>query len=330
MFVLWHSCVEETGVTKLSIIMAVYNARRTLGASLDSLLVQTYCDFEVICVDDGSSDGSLDVLRDYARRDCRIRIVANPHGGATVALNTGLAAATGDVIGFLDNDDAHHPQAFEFAMRVLDSQQVDVVVWDWKGIPDGVFEDSAFDAVDATVPAAALQDKLDWGMGDHHVSFWCKLYRRKIIEHVRFDPSIIHGDVVFYWSLWVNPTIRVAYLPVTLTHYREREGSVMHSAMTLEKAVDRARVVRCIFQNTREWPQTRRMLQRRFFPERIWSIYKITRREPELACGVLCELRRLFKEKVVRFTDFPLIRMVKVCMALYRPWFMGNKERDLK
>lgn len=89
----------------LSIIVPVYNAEHYIGACLDSLLNQDISDYEIICVNDGSKDGSLSVLENYARKDARIRILNKENGGVTTARNAGLEAANGDYLWFVDSDD---------------------------------------------------------------------------------------------------------------------------------------------------------------------------------------------------------------------------------
>ena len=90
---------------KVSVIIPVRNAEKYLGECLDSVLGQTLKDVEVLCVDDGSTDGSAKILSDYAAKDGRIRILRQPASGAGVARNRGLAEARGEYLFFCDADD---------------------------------------------------------------------------------------------------------------------------------------------------------------------------------------------------------------------------------
>ena len=90
---------------KISILLPVHNAARYLRTAMDSLLAQTFCDFEVIAVDDGSTDRSLEILRDYERRDQRLRVFSRSRTGIVGALNDGLKAAHGEFIARMDADD---------------------------------------------------------------------------------------------------------------------------------------------------------------------------------------------------------------------------------
>jgi glycosyltransferase involved in cell wall biosynthesis len=103
---------RSSGPSRVSIIISNYNYERYIGAAVDSALAQTVPDCEVIVVDDGSTDGSRAVLECY-RNDPRVRLILQENGGQAVAMNVGFAASRGDVVIFLDSDDALHPNAVE-------------------------------------------------------------------------------------------------------------------------------------------------------------------------------------------------------------------------
>ena len=96
----------------VSVLIPVYNTEAYLRKCLDSITNQTLQDLEIICVDDGSTDGSADILREYRRRDSRIRIVTKRNGGLPSARNAGLDAASGEYVGFVDSDDWIEPDMF--------------------------------------------------------------------------------------------------------------------------------------------------------------------------------------------------------------------------
>ena len=120
---------------RISVIMPVYNAARTLQESLESIRAQRFRDFELIFVEDGSTDGSVELLEAFAATaDFPCHIVAQAeNGGVAAARNRGLAAACGDYLAFVDADDRIAPQALETAIRALDASEdpVDIVGWDW-------------------------------------------------------------------------------------------------------------------------------------------------------------------------------------------------------
>lgn len=116
---------------KLSVIIPVYNAEKYLGECLDSVRSQTLRDIEIICVNDGSSDNSLDLLRDYKEKDERISIIEKENGGASSARNAGISAAQGEYILFLDSDDQLcEKDALEHLWEKADKGNLDVLYFD--------------------------------------------------------------------------------------------------------------------------------------------------------------------------------------------------------
>ena len=115
---------------KISVLVAVYNTAEYLPHCLDSLLNQTLKDVEVVCVDDASTDDSLDILHQYAARDTRLRVIAlDENRGQAHARNIGLSCATGDYIGFVDSDDWLGPDALERVCEAFCQTEVDCVLF---------------------------------------------------------------------------------------------------------------------------------------------------------------------------------------------------------
>lgn len=113
---------------KVSVIIPVYNVERYLGECLDSILGQTLKDIEVVCVDDGSTDGSAKILDDYAAKDPRARVIHQANAGAGPARNAGLAAATGDYVAFFDPDDWCAREMFERLYSEAARTRSDIVI----------------------------------------------------------------------------------------------------------------------------------------------------------------------------------------------------------
>ena len=111
----------------ISIIIPVYNVEKYLRRCLDSVLNQTFTDWQAICVNDGSPDGSGEILAEYAARDSRFIIVNKENGGLSDARNAGLPHATGEYIMYLDSDDFIHPQTMEIAYHMARRDNSDIV-----------------------------------------------------------------------------------------------------------------------------------------------------------------------------------------------------------
>jgi glycosyltransferase involved in cell wall biosynthesis len=116
---------------RVSVVMSVYNGQRHLRGAIDSILQQTYRDFEFIIVNDGSSDATAEILQEFESRDSRVRIIDQPNAGLTVALRSGCGAATGEFIARQDADDWSDPLRLEKLVKLIDVQTGAVMVSSW-------------------------------------------------------------------------------------------------------------------------------------------------------------------------------------------------------
>ena len=116
---------------KVSVIMPVYNARDFLSLAIDSVLAQTLSEIELICIDDGSTDGSLDILKGYHANDERVRIVTETNAGPAIARNNGIRRARGQYLAFLDADDFFEPTLLEELYNIAEADALDIAIADY-------------------------------------------------------------------------------------------------------------------------------------------------------------------------------------------------------
>lgn len=211
---------------KLSVVMPVYNVEAYLKEAVESILRQSCPEWELILVDDGSTDSSGAMCDAWAACDDRIRAVHTPNGGLSHARNVGMKAAAGEWILFPDSDDRLDDQALEILLRNTDD--VDVVICMLETFPDR----EVYQAVDTPVRYAAFADTAsDFCRlhGMHVFSYACtKLYRRERIKTV-FDESIQYMEDCLF-NLEVLPTCRgLRIIPNVLYQYRREP------VMTLSK-----------------------------------------------------------------------------------------------
>ena len=147
-----------TTTPRISVLMPVYNAQRYLREAVQSVLRQTFTDFELICINDGSSDGSLDILESMQVYDARLRVISRPNTGICGALNDGLDAARAPYIARMDADDLCDPHRFACQVAYLDEHPDCVAVGTWVqradpfGSPAGTEEPpTEHDAIDANL-----------------------------------------------------------------------------------------------------------------------------------------------------------------------------------
>lgn len=228
----------------LSVIVPVYNTAPWLRRCLDSICAQTYRNLEILCVNDGSTDNSAEILAEYAARDARIRVFTQANAGLSAARNTALAHATGEWVAGVDSDDYLAPDLFEHAVsRIAD--EVDMVAYGmlerWEGAPekDAVFEAYAADEVQPMTVELA---------GHMLVCFCNKLWRHRLIkEHgLRFPHGLLHEDDGFFYQ-FIPYVRKVVLCSAVGYYYMQRRGSIMNSGQSLLLTAERyAEVVRYV------------------------------------------------------------------------------------
>lgn len=228
----------------ISIIVPVFNAAKYLNQCLDSILRQTYTDLQIICVDDGSTDDSAQILLEYAANDDRIIVVRKDNEGVSVARNTALEYATGKYIMFVDGDDWIDPDTCVVAIKAIQRNNADVVMWSYTRETLSESRKKNIFNTDIYFDYSEVKDKLYRRMvglyGDETSSpenadalctVWGKLYQRDIIEnnHIRFyDIRKIgtYEDGLFNLDVFANARSAV-FLNRHLYHYRrENETSL--------------------------------------------------------------------------------------------------------
>jgi len=207
----------------LSIVMPVYNVASYLPACLDSLIALDPAPDEIIVVDDGSTDACPHILAEYAPRLPQMRVIRQENGGLSAARNTGLNAAQGMYLAFLDSDDFLAPDAYRRALDLAERDRLDAVLFNGRYHFEGRREDYAIyaDTEDsATLSGQAwLKRRFQAGRFLHMV--WLHLYRRDFVERhgFRFEPGLIHEDV-----LWTSRVLlaaeRMRYIDHVAVNYR--------------------------------------------------------------------------------------------------------------
>lgn len=176
---------------KLSIIIPVYRVEDTLDRCLQSVTTQSFSDFELILVDDGSPDRCPQLCDDWARRDRRISVIHQPNGGLSQARNAGIDAATGELITFVDSDDFLAPDTYRQVLPLSDSADiVEFPLVRFHGSPRQ--QHVAFGShVYRSASAYWLQ-----GRAYEHCYVWNKVFRRQLFSHdLRFEPHRVFEDV---------------------------------------------------------------------------------------------------------------------------------------
>ncbi len=186
----------------LSVVMGVYNSANTLAVTLDSILSQTYGDFECIVVDDGSTDDTPRILAGYASRDPRLRIIAQPNAGLTRALIAGCAAARGTYIARHDAGDLSDPRRFAMQIRALDTdaELAFVSCWTQYAGPDLEPLYTARGAGPAVKPIRIVDLGREHGVTDGPTHHGSVIFRRDAYERAGgYRPQFYYGQDGDLW-----------------------------------------------------------------------------------------------------------------------------------
>lgn len=222
---------------RVSVIVPVFNAEQYLGACLDSLLAQTLSDIEIVCVDDGSSDSSVDILRSYAARDNRVTVLSQANAGAAAARNRGLEMARGEYVLFVDADDFVAPTLLAEVIAVAAGSDADICIFGFDNYysGSGQYVPANYYLRKDALPEArpfSFHDVPDQIFRVTTPSLWNKLFRREFLEaaDARLDPDLRYAhDLPFIYGLMVRAS-RIAVVDKVLYHYRRDNPNslIMH------------------------------------------------------------------------------------------------------
>ncbi len=213
---------------EISIIVPVYNVQPCLRACMGSLVGQTFRDIEIICVDDGSTDGSLSILEEYAATDARVRVLTQPNRGLSAARNTGLALVSAPFIMFCDSDDWYAPTMCE-KMYAAVQGGADMAVCGVQEVADVGWQHTL---IHYPVPVEGEVDVNHAVLMDTSWSVWNKIYRCSILDHIqlRFPDGLYFEDAYFY-AVYTAYVRRIVFVPDLLYYYRRRNSSIMGCAV---------------------------------------------------------------------------------------------------
>lgn len=212
----------------ISVIMLTYNREIVVPRAIQSIQTQTYQNFEFIIVDNGSTDRSGKIVDEYAAHDNRIQVIHRERGNIGAGRNTGLDAARGEYITFIDDDDWAEPDFLEFLLGLIEENQADVAIC---GAADKVFDERKLMTAEEALIELLWRKK-------YNMAFPTKLFRRELVDDLRFPEDGAYDDIALMYKLLASAK-RVAYhgLP-KYTFYRHGSNNsawtTNHSLLTPE------------------------------------------------------------------------------------------------
>lgn len=212
--------MKDLSMKKVSIIIPVYNAEKYIVACIDSVISQSFVDWELILVDDGSTDNSGEICDNYSFDDKRIRTIHKKNGGVSSARNVGIAESVGEWLYFIDSDDFIEPDTLRESLERTTTESLDLIVHglvndyiysgDSIGLPYKSFEDNDLkDIIEFTDKYGLLKGPT------------CKLFRHSIIKENKllFDESLSYGEDTKFSFEYLTKCKSIAFVPKHFYHY---------------------------------------------------------------------------------------------------------------
>lgn len=207
----------------VSVSVPIYNAEKYLRQCLESLVNQTLRDIEIILVNDGSTDNSEAICREYAEKDPRVKLICKENGGSASARQAALDASTGEYICSCDSDDWVGVETYELLYKKAEETNADIVMYDyWSEYPDG----RSIVSVYGKEPDSR-KDLLDDALNANFpCQVWNKMFRREIFDKyaLSWEPEINLGEDFLMTLKVLQHDVKVVYLPTPLYHYRREFG----------------------------------------------------------------------------------------------------------
>lgn len=210
----------------ISIIVPVYKVEAYVEKCINSILNQTFNEFELILVDDGSPDSCPQICDEYAKKDHRIKVIHKQNGGLSDARNAGIEAAKGKYLGFVDSDDYIAADMYDSLYSIITENDCDMAICGAVIVTEGdeaVYEDS--DEVYVLDNTEALHQMICNRL--FTVNTWNKLYKRELFQNIRFPKGLLYEDLATTYKL-IAMSDRVVYSPMKKYAYLQRQGSIMN------------------------------------------------------------------------------------------------------
>lgn len=212
---------------KISVIVPVFNAEKTLERCVNSIINQTYSKFEIILVDDGSLDNSLKICDKYKKQDSRIKVIHQENGGVSKTRNVGLANATGEWILFVDSDDLIDRELCKKVYDCAIENKSDIVMFGFSKFREGEEVKSDLDAGECRMLSKdeAMRLLSDPDIGNYSCN---KLFKRELFKDIYYPEGRVYEDLATTYKI-VDRSSKVCLLGTKLYYYYQSDDSITHT-----------------------------------------------------------------------------------------------------
>ena len=225
---------------KVSIIVPVYNAEKSIGRCVDSILNQEYKDFELLLMDDGSKDSSGTICDEYAAKDARVRVIHKANSGVSDTRNQAMDMARGVYLQFLDADDWITPNATRLFVEAAEQYQCDMVIADfYRVVGERVSHKGAIEEEGVLTREEFATQMMENPADFYYGVLWNKLFRREIVEkyRLRMDSAISWCEDFMFNLEYIRHCERFYALQVPIYYYVKTKGSLVSQGMNISKTI---------------------------------------------------------------------------------------------
>lgn len=297
-------------MSEITVIIPVYNTEKYIAKCLNSVLAQTYTDYDIVCVNDGSTDKSPSILNEFAELYKNISIVNQKNLGLSCARNAGLNLVSGKYVMFLDSDDFLPKYALEYFIEVANKTNADVIA------SEGMFNQYNFDD--------KYTREYNWKLYTNplceviknkkiYSSACNKLYKTEILKNIRFLEGIFFEDWVFITELF-GKIKNFATIDIPLYVYNQSDFSIIRSKFTEHKIKSYMTGISHIYAVYKNMDNYIYAKQRYIIALKmcINKVYKNAKNDNELVPVLKKYVSDLIKNKIIKITDLPLITIIKL------------------
>ena len=258
----------------ISILVSVYNMKDYLVQCLDSVLAQTYTDYECILVDDGSKDNSLEMCNEYARKDKRFVVVHQENGGLSAARNTGLKHAKGDLITFLDPDDWIHPEYLQRLVELKEKHNADMSAVSFVKTSDRNYPRVKAEVTVKEYTGRDFVDNMNTLRNPVGDQVWARLYDKKAFDGKQFPPRQDYEDVHVIPQT-VYPMKKVVYSTEVLYYYFQRVDGISRLKTRINSDLLEAYIINAKFARKNNDKKLLRQMKLFFFTVHLEAVYRV-------------------------------------------------------
>lgn len=291
-------------MVEISVIVPAYNAEKYLENTVRSILKQTFSDFEVILVNDGSVDKTPDIMNALAKEDKRITVINQENKKLPEARNVGMRAAKGKYLYFADADDILHPQLLAFLYQACEKEQADFACCAFVAVPDGVMPEISF--YDDGYKPDVFENPLKYMCTNRKKvsnNVWTKLYRTASLDGLRFADNQGAEDLYFN-ILAMRRFSKGVFVPLILYYYILSSGSITRKDFKAEKLCVHMDCYKRLQKDFENNPVLWRLVKHRIINRSFYSLVKAVSEQPKEKAQ---ELKAVWKPQIRAFKKAGII-----------------------